>query len=115
MTALRWARILRGLGHQVRIGGSDEPGRAELLLALHARRSVRAVEEFRRRWPGRPVVVALTGTDLYVDLARGDPAARRSLALADRLVVLQRAALGALPAALRRRARVIHQSVALPV
>jgi hypothetical protein len=59
------------------------------------------------------VVVALTGTDLYVDLARS-AAARRSVELADRLIALQSRARRALPARLRRKLRVIHQSVTLP-
>jgi putative glycosyltransferase (TIGR04348 family) len=113
VTALRWARVLRSLGHRVRITPSWNGRPVDLLVALHARRSARAVREFRRRHPGRPLVVALTGTDLYRDLPRS-PAARRSLALADRLVVLQPAALARLGAAERRKARVIHQSVSLP-
>jgi hypothetical protein len=113
VTALRWAGILRSLGHRVRIGPPDRAPRADLLVALHARRSAPAVEAFRRDFPGRPVVVALTGTDLYVDLPRS-AVARRSLALADRIVVLQAAARRRLPRAARAKTRVIHQSVTLP-
>ena len=54
-------------------------------------------------------MVALTGTDLYRDLP-ASAEARRSLALADRLVVLQDEARRALPARLRARTRVIYQS-----
>lgn len=113
VTALRWARILRGLGHRVRILGAWRGEDVDLLVALHARRSAPSVRAFRARHPGRPVVVALTGTDLYHDLARSR-VARRSLALADRLILLQAAGRRALPAAQRRKARVIHQSVAVP-
>lgn len=113
ITALRWARLLRELGHRVRSLPDRHDGGADLLVALHARRSEPAAAAFRERHPDRPVVVALTGTDLYRDLPRSR-AARRSLALADRLVVLQRRALLRLPAPARRKARVIHQSVRIP-
>jgi hypothetical protein len=113
VTALRWARILRGLGHRVRVGRADEAGDPDLLIALHARRSAPAIEAFRRRRADRPLIVALTGTDLYLDLPRCG-VARRSLELADRLIVLQRAALCRLPAPARGKARVVHQSVTLP-
>lgn len=55
------------------------------------------------------MVVALTGTDLYRDIHR-DRAAAESLRLASRLVVLQKAALQELPAAVRPKTRVILQS-----
>jgi putative glycosyltransferase (TIGR04348 family) len=51
----------------------------------------------------------LTGTDLYRDLPE-DLDARDSLAIADRLVVLQEEALCALPREHRRKARVVYQS-----
>ena len=56
-----------------------------------------------------PLVVVLTGTDLYRDI-RDDRSARRSLDLADRLVVLQDMGRGELAPALRRKTRVIYQS-----
>jgi putative glycosyltransferase (TIGR04348 family) len=51
----------------------------------------------------------LTGTDLYRDIA-ADADARRSLVLADRLVVLQPLGLRSLPAEHRAKARVVLQS-----
>jgi putative glycosyltransferase (TIGR04348 family) len=111
ITALRWARILKSLGHRVRI--RPEADDADVLIALHARKSADAARAFRERHPERPLVVALTGTDLYKDLP-GNPQARRSIAIADRLIVLQPAALARLPAEARRKARVIHQSAIPP-
>lgn len=111
VTALRWAAILRQLGHHVRVVEPDGGATGDLLIALHARRSHPAVA----RWPeDAPVVVAMTGTDLHEDLPRGDPAARASLARAARVVVLQPRALEALPAPHRERARVILQSACPP-
>jgi hypothetical protein len=111
VTAIAWARTLRKLGHRVEVAERYEGEACDLLLALHARRSHPAVVAYRRRYPHGPLVVVLTGTDLYSDLP-DDPAARESLALADRLVVLQDAAPAALPRALRAKTRVIVQAVA---
>lgn len=113
VTALRWARLLRQLGHRVRIAVGYQGERADLLVALHARRSAAAVRAFARRYPDRPVVVALTGTDLYRDLPRSR-AARETLERATRLVVLQPLAARRLPRRLRKRVRVIVQSATAP-
>jgi len=111
-TALRWAGILRAAGHRVEVTGNWTPGpRTQLLLALHARRSHDSIAAFARRYPQRPLVVALTGTDLYRDL-RSQWVARHSLALAHRLIVLQPKAVRALPGRLRPKARVVVQSCA---
>lgn len=84
-------------------------GPADLLIALHARKSHASVVRFHQERPDGWIVVALTGTDLYQDLARAR-AARESVELADRLVTLQRLALQELWPSARRKARVIHQS-----
>lgn len=111
ITAERWAGILRRLGHRVGITQSYDSERCDLLIALHARRSAGAVARFRARNPVKPIVVALTGTDIYRDLPRNREA-RRSLRLTDRLVVLQPLALGEIPRRWRGKGRVIFQSAA---
>lgn len=117
VTRARWESILSGLGHRVDVAGPQdaEPrdAPADLLIALHARRSAAAVAASRRDHPERPVVLALTGTDLYRDLER-DETARRSVAAADRLVVLQPQAVAAVPEDVRDRVVVIRQSLAAP-
>jgi len=113
VTALRWAGILRGLGHRVRIGEEYRGESCEILVALHARRSFPSVKRFREERPDGSVVVALTGTDLYQDL-RGSAEAQGSLALASRLVVLQPLGIEELPAPHRAKARAIFQSAACP-
>jgi putative glycosyltransferase (TIGR04348 family) len=110
VTALRWARILRELGHRVSVAQSYQGRPVDLLIALHAKRSYSAVHSFRRLYPERPLIVALTGTDLYRDLPRSRRA-QTSVALATRLVVLQPKALDELHPHLRQKARVIFQSV----
>ncbi len=111
VTALRWAGILRKLGHKVTIlqGYDGEP--YDLLIALHARRSRRAIARFRGSYPDRPIITALTGTDLYRDLTR-IKTTQESLEAAFRIVALQPKALVELRRHLRRRVRVIYQSVA---
>jgi len=108
-TAQRWARLLRARGHRVRVCVEWDRRPADLLLALHARRSHASVEAFARTHPERARVVALTGTDLYRDLPASREA-RRSLALATRIVVLQDDARRLLAPALRRKTRVVYQS-----
>lgn len=79
------------------------------MLALHARRSAASIAAWRDAHPARPLIVVLTGTDLYRDIAH-DASAQRSLALADRLVVLQPLGVQSLPAVWRAKTRVCVQS-----
>jgi putative glycosyltransferase (TIGR04348 family) len=113
VTAERWARLLRSLGHRVVVAQeyAGQPG--DLLIALHAGRSAASVARFGHDHPARPLVLALTGTDLYGDI-HTSAEARRSLDLATRLVLLQPEGVAELPAPLRPKARVIFQSVAPP-
>ncbi len=113
VTALRWAAILRELGHRVVIEQEYKRQRCDVLVALHARRSFPSVERFRRQHPGLPLILALTGTDLYNDIRSSD-VARQSLELASRLIVLQPLGIAEIPAHLRDRARVIYQSAKRP-
>jgi putative glycosyltransferase (TIGR04348 family) len=85
----------------------------ELLLALHAVKSAPAVAEFRRRFPGRPVCVALTGTDVNQD---GSTAGvlHETLRVADRIIALQDQMAARVPAEHRHKVRVIVQSFAPP-
>ncbi|WND33500.1 selenoneine biosynthesis selenosugar synthase SenB [Streptomyces sp. BB1-1-1] len=110
VTARRWAGILRDLGHRVEIAQEYRPGRYDALLALHARKSADAIRAFRADRFGAPVVIALTGTDLYPSLQDSgvDP---EILAMADRFIVLQRRGLAQLPPDLAKRADVIVQSL----
>ena len=113
VTALRWSRLLRELGHTVRITQAYERQRCDLLIALHARRSFPSIRRFRELHPAVPLVLALTGTDLYGDI-HSDADARTALELADRFIVLQPCGLDELPQSYRASARVIFQSVRTP-
>ncbi len=113
VTAARWARFLRELGCRVRIAEDYRGERCDALIALHARRSYGAIARFHERYPDRPLVVALTGTDLYGDI-RSDPLAQRSLEWATRLITLQPMGVDELPVHLRDKVRVIYQSCTPP-
>jgi len=108
-TAVRWAGLLREIGHRVSIQEQWDGHNTDALLALHARRSHDSVARFAECWPERPLIVALTGTDLYRDI-HSDANAQESLELATRMIVLQEMGLRELAPRLRRKTRVIYQS-----
>jgi len=110
ISALRWARVLRELGHHVAIQTAYDAKPCDLLLALHAKRSALDVFEFHEQHPDKPVIVVLTGTDLYRDIHHSR-AAQRVLNIATRLVALQPLACEQLAPHLHGKLRVIYQSV----
>jgi len=110
-TARRWAGMLAGVARPiVQTAWDGRP--ADVLIALHAKKSADSVARFRNAFPDRRIVVVLTGTDLYRDLP-ASPEAQGSLALADRIVALQKDAVKHLPREYRSRCVVIHQSARL--
>lgn len=109
ITAFRWRRILQQLGHRVFLNQSYNGAACDLLIALHARRSAPSIQRFHKRHPDLPLIVALTGTDLYRDI-RSRQNAQRSLELATRLIVLQSMGKAELPRRFRAKTRVIYQS-----
>ncbi|HZN24444.1 MAG TPA: selenoneine biosynthesis selenosugar synthase SenB [Burkholderiales bacterium] len=108
-TATRWAGFLRELGHKVEVEQQWSGGPADVMIALHARRSHPSIRAYSESFSGRPLVVVLTGTDLYRDI-RSDPDAQRSLSLATHLVVLQELGAMELPTRFRSKTRTIYQS-----
>jgi putative glycosyltransferase (TIGR04348 family) len=79
------------------------------MIALHARRSAQAMIEYRSQRACGGLILALTGTDIYRDI-HGDDAAKYSVQIADRMIVLQEAALEELSSAQRKKTEVIFQS-----
>jgi putative glycosyltransferase (TIGR04348 family) len=108
-TAVRWAGMLRELGHTVSIQVDWDGAPVDLMLALHARRSHASIRNFALCCPQHPLIVALTGTDLYRDI-RTDETAQESLQLATRMIVLQDMGLAELATDLRRKTQVVMQS-----
>ena len=110
VTAVRWATILKRLGHRVSILQTYDGESYDLLVALHARRSHPSIINFQRHNRDVPIIVALTGTDLYRDI-RTNHSARESLDIANVVVVLQPKAIDELQPSWRKKTRVIYQSV----
>ncbi|MFW5824201.1 MAG: selenoneine biosynthesis selenosugar synthase SenB [Marinobacter sp.] len=117
-TADRWAGLLEALGHRVTVGTNYDPGvarDADLLIALHAWRSREAVTRWRDEQGRKPLIVALTGTDLYRFQYSHRQQTLATMAQGDALVVLHRLAWQAVPEPLRARLVVVLQSAAAPV
>lgn len=108
-TAVRWARFLRQLGCEVLLEETWDGEECGMMIALHARRSHPSIEHYATAYPERPLVVVLTGTDLYRDI-RSEASARRSLELATFLIVLQELGIKELEPRHRPKTRVIYQS-----
>ena len=108
-SALRWSRILKTLGHHVVIEEQYKGAPCDLMLALHAWRSADSIESFSKFHPELPIILALTGTDIYQDIHE-KPEAQRSLDLATRMMMLQPLGMEQLPSHIRGKARTIFQS-----
>ena len=112
VAASRWARILRRLGHRVRLAADYDGRPADLMVAVHAWRSAAAIERFKAMFPACPVILQLSGTDIYEYFDSDPVPTLRSMALADRLVALNDLAVRVVPKRFRPRLCVIHQSAA---
>jgi len=109
-TAVRWQRILRDLGHSVHVA-TDYDGRpADMMVAVHAWRSADSIERFHASWPDRPLVVLLSGTDIYRFQHSHPETTLRSMELADELVCLHDLVHKAIPKRFGGKLHVIHQS-----
>ncbi len=113
VTALRWEKILTGLGHEVELRNTYSGKRCDILIALHARKSLASITAFRDRWPEAPLLVAMTGSDLYRDLPK-NVEVLKVIDQATRLIVLHRRAVLELPESARAKTWVIYQSAEAP-
>jgi len=112
VTAERWAGFLQQLGHSVTVSDIYRNEPIDLLIALHAGRSADSIRHYRELHPINPLLVAVTGTDIYgseFDVFE----VNQSLLLANQIIVLQPRTADDLPPDLRPKIRVIYQS-ALP-
>ena len=95
--------------YRVTLTGEWDGTDCDVMIALHARRSAASIAAFAAASPFAPLIVVLTGTDLYRDI-HTDVSAQRSLQLATQLVVLQPAGLQELDLNMRGKTQVIYQS-----
>jgi putative glycosyltransferase (TIGR04348 family) len=108
-TAARWAELLRDDAKVLLMDQWQPRYSADVMIALHARRSACSIAQFAQAHPGKPIAVVLTGTDVYRDIAT-DTSAQQSLQLAHKLVILQERAADYVPACLHYKLEVIEQS-----
>jgi putative glycosyltransferase (TIGR04348 family) len=114
VAALRWARILRQIGHRVTIAADYADESADAMVAIHAWRSAEALRRFKMRYPERPLILQLSGTDIYHYVNEEPAPTLRSMELADRLVALNSLAWRVVPSKFRKKLRVIFQSARKP-
>ncbi len=113
-TAHRWQSLLSA-DYRVIVQGdsrtakSNESETTQILIALHARRSAGIIQQFRHEHHDKPIIVVLTGTDLYKDLPHNIDA-QESLRMADALIVLQEDAIQYVPTPYRKKTHVVFQS-----
>ncbi|MDQ6768123.1 MAG: TIGR04348 family glycosyltransferase [Candidatus Eremiobacteraeota bacterium] len=109
VTAERYAQIFRTLGLRAEVVNAFKNQDFDILVALHAHKSGPSALAFRRRFPKRPLIVVLTGTDLYRDI-HSSRLAQRALRSASALVVLQHSGISELPRDVRAKTHSITQS-----
>ena len=87
-TAERWETLLESAGHSVDVVTEYHGEPCDAFIALHAWRSVDAIRHFRETWPEKPLIVALTGTDIYQHQHEYPEDTRYSMGAADALIGL---------------------------
>lgn len=112
VTGQRFARMFRGLGYAVSVGAEVLP--CDVLIALNAYRSADVVQQYRRAQPFAPLIVVLTGTDLYRYLCDEPSVVRASMAAADVLVGFHDLVARDVPEAFRSRVQVILEGTDVP-
>ena len=110
ITALRWQKFLSRLGYQSIVTEKWSGKSCDILIALHGSRSYESIRSFKKAHPNYPVILIMTGTDIYRDQNKSTKVAK-SMEMADAIVVLQPAAINSLPKQFHQKIRVIYQSV----
>ncbi|KXS50709.1 MAG: group 1 glycosyl transferase [Marinobacter sp. T13-3] len=113
-TALRWKALLETAGHQVNVLTAYQGETCDLMIALHAWRSAEAVRQFREDWPDKPLIVVLTGTDIYRFQYECPEPTRASMAAADVLIGLHDQVAQDIPEAFRSKLITLRQSAEKP-
>ncbi|MBJ6137867.1 selenoneine biosynthesis selenosugar synthase SenB [Marinobacter litoralis] len=87
-TAMRWQRLLEQSGHQVKVETEYQGAPCDLFIALHAWRSSEPIKAFKADWPETPLIVVLTGTDIYYHQHEYPEVTYESMDLSDLLIGL---------------------------
>jgi len=109
-TALRWAKLIRNLGHHIDVITEYNGQTADIFIALHAWRSADAIKQFKNKYPNNPIIVAITGTDAYRFLKSHPKVTLDSIDSADYLVGLHDLISNVLPSKQKHKMHVIKQS-----
>ena len=107
---VRWAKILRNLGHNTQINTEYDGAACDIMIALHAWHSADAINLYKTKYPKGPLIVALGGTDVNTFLRTDPNVTLLSMEKADLLVCLHDQISEALPKHLIKKLHVIVQS-----
>ncbi len=110
VTADRWHMLLTGLGHTVNVVTTYDGQPADLLIAIHAWRSADAVARFAHDQPGKPIIVCLSGTDIYAYQASHPSVTHGAMTAATALVGLHDLVALSIPERTHPKLHIIHQS-----
>ena len=106
---MRWAGLLRQLGHLVTIASEWRDQAADVLITVHAVKSASSVLAASCDRPDIRIVTLLAGTDIYPNFEPSETTTA-ALARADALIALQPRARDLLPKKLREKSYTIVQS-----
>ena len=109
-TATRWAGLLREVGYSVKHWENRLDLSAEVLIALHAWRSAALIQKWKQT--GKPLILALTGTDLYRYQYSHPDIFYASLDAAHRLIGLHDLVYQVVPERFRAKLSIVYQSAA---
>ncbi|MGC8118930.1 selenoneine biosynthesis selenosugar synthase SenB [Marinobacter sp. VGCF2001] len=113
-TAKRWQQLLESAGHQVEVVTDYHNGEPDCLIALHAWRSAAAVARYRELWPKRPLIVVLTGTDIYRYQHEAPQTTHCSMDAADLLIGLHDKVAADIPPRYHKKLLCLRQSAPRP-
>jgi putative glycosyltransferase (TIGR04348 family) len=109
-TAERWKNLLEASGHTVSVITEYRGEACDALVALHAWRSRSAIRLFREAWPETPLLVVLTGTDIYYHQHEYPEDTLASMAAADVLIGLHSLVARDIPADFAEKLVTLYQS-----
>ncbi len=113
-TAERWQTLLGELGHIVEVVTEYQDQPCDLFIALHAWRSHEAIVRFRAAHPDTPLIVVLTGTDIYFHQHEYPDETLESMTMADCLIGLHRRVALDIPPRFSGRLKTVLQSAESP-